>query len=210
MPPTDDVGAALEQILKPFDEQGQDEDGTPNHNTFYDYFVLGGRWSGSKAEALIDRDRRKAFSAMLQEKNITVSGLQMGKPELAPASQIPVVDALWREWFPESGLSVCPLFAHSGEQLSMDVCELSKLPAGLTAARVIVAGLDYKGEKLDAKYMTSEMIWNGVNFEDTKWDGTVQSALDEHIKRTKHWREDYREANTPKPDWLVVTVDYHS
>ena len=46
MPPTADISTALDDILKPFDESCEDED--LKSVTFWDWYVIGGRWAGKK------------------------------------------------------------------------------------------------------------------------------------------------------------------
>ena len=58
--------------------------------------------------------------------------------------------------------------------------------------------------------MISDDIWNGVMHVKTQWDGKLKTALDAHSEKIKRYRDEYREKRTPKDDWLVVTVDYHS
>lgn len=210
MPPTADMQGALSQILYPFSESGEDEDGHPNRHTFFDYWQIGGRWSGRKLQARLGEDKIQAFRDELAAKNVTISGLIWGKPELQPASQQEMVDAMWREHFPESGVSACPMFSHSPKTAPMDVCAVADLPAGLTASRCIVAGVTHDGNGLEAKYMVSEDDWNGVNHQRSTWDMSVKSALAAYEKQIEGYREDYREKCQPRPDWLVVTIDYHS
>lgn len=211
MPPTDDVEAAIAQIMEPFNECGEDEDGHCNSNAFWDWYVVGGRWSGHKDEAKFDKSQLEAFNAALHDRKVTVSGVQCGKQDLQPESQIPMVDALWREMFPESGLDVCPLFGHSPRTLPTDICTLANMPEGLTASTAIVAGPSYSDEsKMRACYLIQDRMWNGVTHIDTKWDGKISSMIAAHLEKLKHCREEWKAKNTPQPDWLVVTVDYHS
>src|SRR6185503_20458398 len=97
MPPTEDVERSVAEILKRFNENADDE---TRSNAFWDWYQSGGRYSGCKLEALVPQERRDAFWAELKARGVTVSGLQFGKQELKPASQIPSVDALWREMCP--------------------------------------------------------------------------------------------------------------
>ena len=211
MPPTDNVEEALAKIMAPFDESGTDEDGNPNRHSFWDWYQIGGRWGGAKIKAKLGKERLDAFNKALNERKVTVSGLQCGKQTLQPASQIEMVDALWRDMFPDSGLSVCPLFDHAPKVIDGDICKLSEVPEGLTAQRVIIAGPSWDDDKIfSAKYMISEDIWNGVMHVKTQWDCQFKTALDTHAENVKGHRDDYREKHTPKDDWLVVTVDYHS
>lgn len=211
MPPTDNVEGALAKIMAPFNENGADEEGNTNTHGFWDWYRIGGRWGGKKIEAKIGKDRLDAFYRALAERKVTVSGLQFGKQTLRPASQIEAVDALWREMFPDSGLSVCPVFDHAPVVVDGDICKLSEVPEGLTAERVIIAGPSWNDkDTFSADYMISEDIWNGVMRVKTQWDGQFKTALDAFSKKIEGYKEDYREKHTPKDDWVVVTVDYHS
>lgn len=205
MPPTSDVAAAVKKIMAPFCEHSRDEDSLP---PFWDWYVIGGRWAGEKLRVRLGKDKLEAFWAAIKAANVTVSGLQAGKPTLSPASQIPAVDALWREHFPGT-TEACPLFDHCGESVVGDICALSELPDGLTASRVIVAGPDYQ-DVISAQFMAQESFWNGVDHVETKWDGTVHGALVDYAEKLSAYQQEYAEKNTPKPDWLLVTVDYHS
>lgn len=216
MPPVDNIKAALEQILQPFNEQGEDEDGHPNQHAFWDWYVIGGRWAGAKLETTLDPSKKEAFLEELNNRKITVSGIQAGKPKLSPASQITMVDALWNEYFPDSPVTACPFFDHFHDQYKNsegfpDIMPLKDTPKSLTASHVIIAGPHWRDDgKLEAKHMVQESIWNGVNHVDAKWGGTVQSAIDEHKDSLKSYKPEYAAKYVPQDDWLVVTVDYHS
>src|SRR6185312_17302888 len=107
----------------------------------------------------------------------TVAGLQCGKQELSPSSQIPKVDAKWNEMFPSVEFLPCPLFQHSNDQygkglsgtLPGDVCRLDAAPPDLECEGVIFAGPAYNSETkdhtghLEAKFMLCDSQWNGCN-----------------------------------------------
>jgi hypothetical protein len=123
IPPTDDVKAAVDEAMSSF--IGNDEE---SRASWLDYYVVGGRWTGRKLKERFPKDRLDAFYAELASRKVTVSGIQFGKQELQPSSQIPEVDALWQEWFPDGGKH-CVLFKHSGEDGSThDVCRVDQLP----------------------------------------------------------------------------------
>jgi hypothetical protein len=225
MPPVDeeDLEEAIESILSPFKEDGVDEDGYPNEHAFWDWWVIGGRWAGAKQEHLLGADNIQKFREELASRNVTVSGLQCGKPEISPAEQIPMVDALWHEWFPDSQLEHCPLFAHSNDQyrqyLPGDVMPLSMLPEDYTASKVIVAepqrdwgqdGNPIIVNRFNASTMVEKEYWNGVSLIESTWSGRVSEAIETRRKKIAGCRDDYRESVEPNDNWLVVTVDYHS
>lgn len=216
MPPTNDVEAAIESIMKPFDENGHDEDGYTRH-AFWDWYVIGGRWSGQKFLDGLDKAKLEEFNNWLTEQKVTVSGLKAGKDEISPATQIPKIDAKWNEMFPSANgeLVACPLFKHAGDSLTGDILPLAQCK-NVTAGAVIIAipSYNFQTEKRDgpmeAALMLREDIWNGVTWQKTTWDGTLASALQEHAKRLENYKDEYREKAATKDDWLVVTVDYHS
>lgn len=195
IPPTDDVAESVKQIMGYFDEES-------GIYQWFDFYVIGGRFSGHKLTASLDPQRLDAFHAALKERRVTVSGLVCGKQELSPASQIPIVDALWREFFPGKG-EKCLLFAHSNDQYGRngiyghDICAAKDVPEGLTCERLIIAGPHWDKEKgpnaIQPERMLATEFWNGVEHQKTKFDGKVKPALAE-----------------TSPDWLVVTVDYHN
>lgn len=204
MPRRDDVEAALEEILAPFSEHDDE-----NRHAFYDYYAIGGRYSGRKLEAAVGQDRLDAFSEELKKRKVTVSGLIWGKQELSPPEQAEMVDALWREMCPGGG-SVCPIFKHSGETADSDICRLDAIPEKLDAFRLIIAGPDYAGEKFEAVTMLATQIWNGVTHQDTTWGGSIAEGVKIHLDHIENYRDEWRQKYTPQPDWLCVTVDYHS
>lgn len=203
MPPTEDVEAAIAQIMAPFDEN------TSERHAFWDWYVVGGRWSGNKLMADVEEARLKIFYDLLKEKNITVSDLRRGKERLQPESQIETVNKLWRKIFPNSKLKECPLFDNykGGDG---DIQKLGEVSPRVSCSTVIVAGLDYDGKKLKAQTMLQSSIWNGVTWQDSKWDGLLSSAIEEHEKRYERATVELKKKHIPKRDWLVVTVDYHS
>jgi len=226
IPPTDDIESAIKSIMKPFDENQSQEDHDHNpSNTFYDWYVIGGRWAGTKLMAGYDQEKIKIFKQWLQEEKITVSGLQAGKQALSPEDQIPKVDAKWNEMFPSDAgeLMSCPMFAHSNDQygrngdgtIQGDICNLKDALAA-SCSRVIFAGPSYDSDSekhtgpLEATYMLCGSQWNGVNYMDVKWDGKVKTALEMFVGKLSNYGDEYRERVVPKDEWLVVTVDYHS
>lgn len=216
LPPVEDVEVAVSQILAPFDENGKDEDGHPNRHAFWDWFVIGGRWAGVKIKATLNPEKKEAFFEELKNRKVTVSGFRAGKQKLQPESQIPMVDALWCEFFPDSPLKVCPFFDHFNNQYQNsgdfpDIMRLKDAPAGLMASHVIVAGPSWQEDgSLEAKHMVQQSIWNGVTHVDAKWDGSVQAVIEAHKDQFKNAKPEYAAKHIPQDDWLVVTVDYHS
>jgi hypothetical protein len=212
MPPTKDIEAALDKILLPFSEHEKDSD-----RPFWDYYGIGGRWAGTKETCRYDAEKLEQFHKNLKAAKMTVSSIQMGKQKLEPASQIPMVDQMWNELFPtETGeITPCPLFAHANNQfdsndlLACDICRVDEIAEKLTAHRVIIAAPGYQDE-LEAQYMLSVDEWNGVNFVQSAWDGKVLTVLEMFKSKIDHYTEEYQAKVTPQPNWICVTVDYHS
>jgi hypothetical protein len=198
IPPTDDIEGAIDKLMAPFNEQCDEEDGDRRH-AFWDWFVIGGRWSGEKMVARLGEDKLTEFHKKLAEMKLTVSGVVAGKETISPPEQIPAVDALWREHFPGAG-DVCPLFDHY-KGGNVDVCTVADLPERLNAFRVIVANAEGY-----ATFMLAKEIWNGVTWQDSAFDGLIKPVTD-LFQKGENWP--YTQAKVT-PDWLVVTVDYHS
>jgi hypothetical protein len=216
MPKSKNIEKDIESIMAPFDENCDPE--AYSGNTFWDFYIIGGRWAGTKERCGCDPDKLEQFLNELKKRNVTVSGLQCGKQKLSPESQIPMVDELWCEFFPtESGEIVhCPIFSHSNNQydsndlISCDICLVEDIPKNLTCSRVIIGGPSYDEANVEANFMLSDSIWNGVNFENTKWDGNVLTAIEMFKDKSKGYKKEYIERSTPKNDWICVTVDYHN
>lgn len=221
IPPTDNVEKAIDAVMRPFDENGSDN---LCHHSFWDFWVIGGRWAGHKLMAKYDQANIDEFYAWLQAEKITVSGLRTGKEELQPASQAVKVDAKWNEMFPSPQPIPCPLFSHSNDQygkglsasLPDDVTLLSDVPVGYKCSRIIFAAPSYDSAAknwtgpLEAKFMLCYSQWNGCNHMKVAWDGTFHAALEQYRESLKGYREEFAMVACPKGDWLVVTVDYHS
>jgi hypothetical protein len=181
--------------------------------------LQGGRYAGSKEMCKYTEESLSLFFKDLKEHKITVSGLQCGKQEINPASQIPLVDSLWAKHFPtENGEIVpCPMFAHSNNQydssdlIGCDISLLEDVPKNLKCERIIIAGPKYDNSGVEATFMLCRDQWNGVNHMPIAWDGKVETAVSMFIDKLKRgYREEYAKRVTPQKDWYCVTVDYHS
>lgn len=212
MPPTDDVEGQITNIMAEYDEKAEStDDFDANPHAFWDFWVIGGRWAGRKLEATLDSAKLERFMDELKFRKVTCSGFQAGKQSLSPESQIPMVDALWVEYFPESGVSVCPLFAHSNDQydsssnLPGDICKVSEVPENLSCSHVLIARESYRKDgTYAAATMRQTSVWNGCNLEKTDFDGTVKQAVCDFNEKIPNSERHI------KDDWLCVTVDYHS
>lgn len=223
IPPTTDIEAAIASVMEPFNEQPKDPEESTKH-TFWDFWVIGGRWAGRKLLAQCDQEKLKAFYAWLSEEKITVAGVQFGKQEISPAQQIPKVDAKWNEMFPSAQPRPCPIFRHSNNQhgdglsgtLPHDVQRLSDVSPELKCSRVIFAKPSFESKTnehtgpLEASFMLVESAWNGCNHMPVQWDGKLTTALAKYRESFRTHRDEYAAKIDPKDDWLVVTVDYHS
>lgn len=225
-PNTDNIAEAVESVMRPFDESPDEEpEDFDSSDAFWDFYVIGGRWAGTKLIASYDPEKIKEFRQWLADEGVTVSGVQCGKQELRPAEQIPKVDAKWNEMFPpKDGIAApCPMFQHSNDQygkrgrgmIKGDICSLADAMK-VTCERVIFAGPSYDFEAKDwagppgATFMLCDSTWNGVNHMQIKWDGRIGSAFEQFKDKLKHCKDTYRQAVEPQDDWITVTVDYHS
>lgn len=209
LPPVEDVEKVIEEILEPFNENGEDEDGDRNQHSFWDWYVIGGRWSGNKLMAMLDKEDIEKFYKALHDKKITVSSVTFGKQTLSPSSQDKIVNDLWNEFFPDCPIKVCPIFDNYKDNYG-DIQKLGEVVGTIKCSSVIFAAPDYKGEKLQARFLIQDEMWNGVSWVKTVWDETFGGALSMYLDHIKHYGDEYKAKATPADDWLVVTVDYHS
>jgi len=225
-PGTDNIEAAVASVMRHVDENmSSDNEEFSDKHAFWDFYVIGGRFAGSKLMARYDQDRVSEFHKWLTKENVTVSGFVCGKQELKPASQIEKVDSKWNEMFPSEGnvMVACPIFAHSNDQygrdgrgtIDGDVCTLGEA-MDVSCERVIFAGPSYDlkpGERTgppEAVFMLCGSQWNGVNHMPVAWDGKIGSALSAWSKGLANYKETYQAIMRPHAEWITVTVDYHS
>ena len=208
LPPTDDIEGQIENVLHEFDEGNEEA-----YYAFWDWYVIGGRWTGAKIEAKCG-PRLQEFKKLMDEMKVTVSAVQFGKLELQPTSQRKEVDRLWNEWFPDSRLEYCPLFKapgnHNNDRGPGDIMTVSEVPKPCTAARVIIAGPGYDGPNFRVTDMWATELWNGSTNQDTTFSGDVHEAIKLHNDRLERAVDEYIAKHTVKDDWLCVTIDYHS
>lgn len=219
IPPGHDIVKAVKTVMAPFSENLDRDDEDASGKPFWDFYIIGGRFAGRKAERALDPAKLAEFKKWMNGEEIKVKGLVCGKEEISTEEMTAKVDAKWREMFPGGGPK-CTLFRHSNDQyakeewLPGDVMPLAELPADLTASRVIVAAPSRDGKAwtgdLTAKFMQQEDFWNGVTLVDAAWDRKVQSAIDAHKSQLERGSDDYRKCASPTDEWLAVTVDYHS
>lgn len=204
MPPTNDVEGAINKIMAPFYEGSED-----TIHKFWDWYQIGGRYSGEKITQSLNKATLDLFYEWCSEQKIIVHGVRAGKQEIAPATQIEKVDSKWNEMFPTPNGEIvpCPLFQHAGPRLNGDILPLSQSKHA-EALSVIIASTPHK--ELEVTLLLHKEIWNGVTHQTTDWDGTIASALELQERKLVNYKDEYREAVTPKDDWMVVTVDYHS
>lgn len=222
-PDVEDIPAAIESVMRPFCEEQKDPADISRH-CFWDFFVIGGRFAGSKQLAKYQGEKLDQFYQWLQDEKVTVSGIQCGKQQLNPATQIPKVDAKWNELFPSpSGVAACPIFEHSNDQYGSGVegtidGDISRLGDSklVTCERLIFAHRQYDHETkkytgpFQAMFMLQQEVWNGTNFEKTAWKGAVGAAYDMCLEWLAGYNDEYKTQNQPTEDHLCVTVDYHN
>jgi len=215
MPPTDDIERSVEEILREYSENYEDEEGEENPHAFWDFYVIGGRWAAVKITQKFEGKKLDEFHKALDAMKLTVSAMQCGKQELKPSNQIPEVDKLWQEHFPEGG-KVCPLFNHYNDQYKNtigfpDIMELEDIPENLHASRVIIAKEHWQDkDKLEIGFMIEDSYWNGINHIDSNWKGGVLDAVKMWKGQLNGYKEEFKQKNKPQEDWLVVTIDYHT
>ena len=207
LPDGGDLQERVSQVMARFRESdGEEEDN--GYPSFHDYYLIGGRWSGDKLEDRAPEGAVDAFYERLKSEGVTVSGLRFGKQTIMPESQIHIVDRLWREMVPGCG-DVCPIFDHYKGDL-LDVCKVSDISETLKCATFGVAQAIYT-EGYEMVTLQHSSIWNGVDHQDTAFDGFVKKAIEDHNSRLiDRASKERAECLTVTDDWLCVTIDYHT
>jgi len=88
--------------------------------------------------------------------------------------------------------------------------EFVKMADDYECSRIIFAGPKYDDSGMEATFMAQDDFWNGVNHVKSTWDGTFGGAVKEFNAKLDRYSDEYKAKITPQPDWIVVTVDYHS
>ena len=207
MPPCKNIEKAVGKILKPYNENRED-----SYNAFWDWWVIGGRYSGSHVESNLDPEILSRFWDRVVEEKITVSGLVCGKQKISPPEQIQFVDKLWWEYFPHLEGEPCLLFDHAGDNIQ-EIIKFKDIGKHLTAFRVIFANKWHdEGKRWDVTDMYTTECWNGATHQSTDWSGNVLEIIERQKNRLSNgfYSEEFVKSVMPKDDWLCVTVDYHS
>ena len=155
---------------------------------------IGGRFAGTKHGLRCDPERRRKFYEELYSDEFT-SDDEFTKLGFWGDDRLPAVNALWRKWFPEDEVGICPFIGPypAGDQ---DICRVDRIPDELEARTVVVAN-----EADEVVFRIDTEIWDSTRgkFQRTGFDGSVPDALCR-----------CRAAGVePAADWLAVTLDCH-
>ena len=205
-PPTEGqtIKQCVETVLAPLSEYN--EDGEYSNVNLYDWWQIGGRYSGNKITAGLDKEKLELFHNELDNMELYVSGIIAGKHDLSTKEQQDLVDKVWRKYFPNS-VDVCPLFDHYPfkNMDSYDTCTVQFIPLELKAYCVVISLADY-----DPNHLVQKDFWNGLNIERTTFDGNVLSTIISYNRMIEErYKCEWCEKNKVRPDWIAVTVDCH-
>ena len=178
-----------------------DEDWIGPGKGILDGYEIGGRWTGAHVKALHNKEQIDHFYSLLKDLGVKQCGVQMGKPTLASHSPAEI-DALWRETFPDSPLPRCPIFDYARFE-DLDIVPVKDLSPTDTAAVVYIVN-DTNGHV--HRWMRQRSLWNGINIENTNWDGNIRFAIVEHNQYVRNWTIPLQVTD----DWLATTIDIHS
>lgn len=205
----EDVEPAM-QFLSEYEPAGWDEDaGHPEwvgpRRGVYDYFVIGGRWTGAHAEAHYSEDDMSRFRRLLQGREVKVSRVRMGKPTLT-SHKPEEIDGWWREMFPDGPLSRCPIFDYASFA-DVDAMPVAKLHPEDSAEMVYIVG---PPEQYRHRHFLRTSTWNGMNWQKSAWDGKIASAIESHNALLDGATEEYRAPRLVTGEWVAFTVDCHT
>lgn len=220
VPPTDNPVDDVETLLKPFDESAEDEEGYSRY-TFWDWWVIGGRWSCSHLLADIGKGRMDKFVEEMPK--YKVSGVQTaGGLYEVPVEPDGVRDELlelWKVHFPEYA-EQCPFWGLTDQYdrggRPNDIVPAGSISKSLTCSQLLI-GWRPK-ETIRPLLMLQDDFYNGVSWQDSAWDGKVLASIEAHNEKTRArkdgaregWWEEYGSRQVVGEDWLAVTVDYHT
>lgn len=149
----------------------------------WDWFVVGGRWSGDKILGKLDPEKVKAFFIEFEKRGYNWTSSQHSDEERRRDSS-----NLFMEFFPDFKGEI-PVwrdqYRHEGGE--GDVCKVADLPETFSCHTLIFPG------KHRAEVLQTEE-WNGEKFVKTPFKGDVVAEL----------------KSRGLADGYLVTVDYHS
>ena len=205
MPPSGSLVHDIATTLAPYNEDNEHATG----HRLLEHWRIGGRFSGDKLLAQLGHHRVSAFYDILNQHGVKVHGVSAGKQRLL-AQHVELVDSLWREHFPDSGIDACPLFDQSNHvhswgshdwRLPGDVMTMRECPPDFTADDVLVA---YGRKAAFGVSLSNEpggTLWDAGLWAADPWDGTIGHALAlySHIGQLPI-----------ESDWLAVTLNCNS
>ena len=194
LPPTPrfEIRERVLEILLPL-RKGDDEATWPA-DPLFDWYKIGGRFAGTKHGLRCDPERRRKFYEELYSDEFT-SDDDLSKLGFWGDDQLPAVNALWRKWFPEDEVGICP-FIGPYPTRDQDICRVDRISDELKADTVVVGN---EANQVVLRLKTE--IWDSIKrkFIDTGFDGSVLDAL----------RRCRAAGVEPAGDWLAVTLDCH-
>lgn len=201
----DEIEAAVADVLAPYDENKRDdEDGSCLRHAFWDWWVIGGRYTGSHRRSHLDPETLDKFYDALRDAEVKVKGVQFGKEDLATDEDREKVAQLWREFFPDDK-NGCPDFKDFDGN-DRDYRRLGEVGPHLTAFHVIVATRrEWADGKPVADVSRVTRVWDGISLQTTTFDGNVASLVAELREKGEYGSG----MDIPTDSW-IVTVDYHS
>ncbi len=156
-----DVFKAVLKIMEPYRERFDEAAG--DYHGFWDWFVIGGRWSGAHTEAALDPEKIKKFYEICEEKGLFWYGAKNPKK---------VQEARRREEF----LKLFPGFkgpiptcrdVYKDDGYADDVVPVEEVSSRLTCYTLILPNEILHHE-----------VWTGWGFCKTDFDGNVKKALE--------------------------------
>lgn len=220
IPPVEDIPSFVDKLLDPFYLDAAwgwriSDEGLPpeREDAFLDGFKIGGRFFQSKLLGNVDRHRLAHFIVQLDKLELPFTVKKFKNIDmdcLTNERDKEVADSLWKEFFPNSLIKKCPFFDYSHPYYTEKdysgfppgvVLRLDQISDGMRAARVMIANpINVKSPISQKEYFIHTCSGEHPSAlpESKYWDGTILSALK------------FCDYIIPQPDWLVITIDYHS
>lgn len=218
IPPTKDIKASITTVMEYFieeDDKGEKPKG--GHADWWDFWEIGGRFSGRKIECKIDPNKLTQFNEFLKDQNITVSPVTCGKHgiervDICTVATIP--DELTCDRLIIAGLE--PNFEEWSRNFDLAKAEFG---VGVTEESFFHQHPRWNEARRKADDVTPKTelcvqrmwllsYWNTVEWQPTAFEGNVKKALAD--MRTQPRLSDEYPWCGWEDDYLVVTVDYHN
>jgi len=156
-----DVLKAVSKAMEPYREWFNEE--TDEYGGFWDWFVIGGRWSGEHTKMKLDQEKLRDFYKVCEEKGLFWIGGEYSEE----VQKVRRCEEFLRIFPDFKGLIPTCRDVYKEDGYADDIVPVEEVTPQLRCYTLILPGevLHYK-------------VWDGKAFRKTGFDGCVKKALD--------------------------------